>query len=344
MSPESLRGRLRENVFDYEAMHGLLAHYRAMGELDAAWCIAHVLVFLKKAARAEELLHEEHRPRELPKARQPLPEGVLRRHVAHPDQDLYLTCVFGLAARGVAMWRAVRPPVMLKPHKRIDVSTDAAPISRMTAYVAKVLDVVLPELYLRPEDLGDLELMNLQRDGRLCPTMVVLQSLLQGRTDAQLAFSLGRSMVDLYPPHFCLVAVDRSPQALELVLMACLRSAGVPVEGDAAALDQVARELLGRMDPATRESLQSMARRLVASGGSLDVKRWVLAAELTANRVGFLLCGELQAAAQMISQEQAPLRKGMTLGPRDKIKELVEYGISEDYFAARRAIGVSVGG
>ena len=42
----------------------------------------------------------------------------------------------------------------------------------------------------------------------------------------------------------------------------------------------------------------------------------------------------------MISQEQAPLGVGATMSPRDKIKELVLYSISEDYFTARRAIGV----
>jgi len=70
------------------------------------------------------------------------------------------------------------------------------------------------------------------------------------------------------------------------------------------------------------------------------VKRWAAAAELTAYRVGLLLCHDLRIAGQMISQEQSML--GSTMGPRDKIKELVLYSISEDYFTARRAIGVTV--
>ena len=57
-------------------------------------------------------------------------------------------------------------------------------------------------------------------------------------------------------------------------------------------------------------------------------------------RVGLLLCHDLRIAGQMISQEQSLL--GSTMGPRDKIKELVLYSISEDYFTARRAIGVTV--
>lgn len=343
MSLESLRQRLHANAFDHEAMHGLVACYQAAGRIDAAWCVAGVLCFLKKATRAEESLYEEHRVAELPLARQPLPEDVLRRHVAHREQDLYLTCAFGLMARPVAMWRALAPPPRLRPHKRIDVTDDPSLVSRMIAYVAKVLDVPPPDVYLRPEEMGDLALMNLARDGRLQPSLVVLQSLLRGKAEPHLVFALGRAMLDLYPPHFCCVALDRSPQALERVLTACLHGAGLPVMGDTAMHDQIAREVFGRMQPAAREQLRSIAHRLVEPGRSLDVGRWMRAVELTSYRVGYLLCGDLRIAGQMISQEMAPLGTGAWISPRDKIKELVVYGISEDYFAARRAIGLDVG-
>ncbi|NJK30990.1 MAG: hypothetical protein HC927_00500 [Deltaproteobacteria bacterium] len=63
--------------------------------------------------------------------------------------------------------------------------------------------------------------------------------------------------------------------------------------------------------------------------------------ELTCYRVGFLLCGDLPTAALMVSQESGLL--GSTMTPKDKIKELVLYSISEDYFEARRAVGIQVG-
>ena len=43
-------------------------------------------------------------------ARQRLSEDSLRRHVFHPDQDLYLTGILGLIAPAVAAWRAVDLP------------------------------------------------------------------------------------------------------------------------------------------------------------------------------------------------------------------------------------------
>ena len=94
------------------------------------------------------------------------------------------------------------------------------------------------------------------------------------------------------------------------------------------------------MAPAALDQLRSLLQKFIDAGGSTDVKRWAAASELTAYRVGLLLCHDLKIAGQMISQEQSML--GSTMGPRDKIKELVLYSISEDFFTARRAIGVAV--
>jgi golgin subfamily B member 1 len=327
--------------FRYESYHALFNIYNKAQHIDKAFCVASVLNFLKKATPEEEAYFEQYRRGDFQMARQRLSEETLRRHVFHPDQDLYLTGILGLLAPAVAAWRAVELPASLNANKRIDVATDPALFSRMTKYVKDVLNVAQPDVYLRPEDVGDLTLMNIKRDNQLHPTMVVFQNLLKGKAEPHLAFALGRYMLDLYLPHFCFVALDRSPQALKQVFMACLHGVGLPVQGDVAALDQIAREIFGRMQPAARDQLRSLMQKFIEAGGSTDVKRWAAAVELTAYRVGLLLSGDLRIAGQMISQEQAPLGVGAPMSPRDKIKELVLYSISEDYFTARRAIGVN---
>lgn len=215
----------------------------------------------------------------------------------------------------------------------------------MTKYVRGVLDVTQPELFLRPDDVGDLSLMNVKRAGRLHPTMVVFGNLLRPKDERQLVFAMARYMMDLYPPHFCFVALDRSPQAIKQVLLACLHWVGLPVQGDLAALDQIALEIVSRMSATAREQLRSSIARLLGVGQPIDVKQWVAASELTAYRVGLLLCGgDHRIAGQMIAEEQVVLGYGGGISPRDKIAELVLYSISDDYFAARRALGIQVEG
>ena len=326
--------------FRYESYHALFNIYVKASATDKAFCVASVLSFLKKATAEEEAYVEQHRRGDFVMARQRLSEETLRRHVFHPDQDLYLTGILGLIAPAVAAWRAVDLPATLNPNEVIDIEIDPSLFSRMAKYTKDVLNVSKPDVFLRPSDPGDLKLMNFKRNNAIHPSMVVFQNLLRGKSEAHLAFALGRNMMDLYLPHFCYVALDRTPQNLKQVFLACLRAVGMPVGDNNAALDQIAREITSRMQPAALDRLRSLIQKFVDAGGSTDVKRWAAAVELTSYRVGLLLCHDLRIAGQMISQEQAML--GSAMGPRDKIKELVLYSISEDYFAARRAIGVQV--
>ena len=75
-------------------------------------------------------------------------------------------------------------------------------------------------------------------------------------------------------------------------------------------------------------------RRLV------DLAKWGHAVDGTSHRAGFVVCGDLEVAARMIQAE--PVTVG---GPqaRDKVKDLVLYSISEEYFAVRDQLGLKIG-
>ena len=207
-----------------------------------------------------------------------------------------------------------------------------------------MLDVSPPNVYLRPDVSGaDLTLMNIKRSRAgfsrrwWCST-----TSLRGKAEVRIwRLRWVATMMELYPPHFCFVALDRSPQAVKQVVYACLHRFGVVVPGDHAAFDQIAREIVGRMDWRAHRKLRLLIERRVARGMRVDIEQWVAASELTACRVGLLLSGDLSAATQMVTMEEAPLGVS-TLSPRDKIRELVLYSITPDYFAARRALGVQV--
>jgi hypothetical protein len=328
--------------FRYASYNALYNIYTAAGHTDKAYCVSMVLNFLKKANEEQAAFFQQHHRADFVMARQRLSEDTLRKHVFHPDQDRYLTGILGLVAPALAAWRAADLPPSIKVKDRIDIATDPSLFSRLAKYVSDVVNLPKPDVFQRADEPGDLSLLNIKRDNSIHPTLVVFQNLLRGKTEKHLAFALGRYMMDLYMPHYAYVALDRSPQNLKQVFMACLMAAGLPVEGDTAALQQIAREMTGRMQGGSVDQLKTLIKRFIEAGGSTDVKKWAAASELTGYRVGLLLCGDITIAAQMISQEQGMLGSAMT--PKDKIKELVLYSISEDFFAARRAIGLAVGG
>jgi tetratricopeptide (TPR) repeat protein len=332
---------IAQEPYRIESYHALYNIYKQSNQVDKAWCVSQALAFLKKANDEQQQLYERHRPEVFTRARQRLSETTMRKHVFHPDQDPYLTGILGLVAQPLAAWRAKELPPTIKADSRTDITLDPSPFAQIAKYVKDVLNVSPPDCYLRPNEPGDISVINVKRDGAVAPSMVVYQNILRGKKENHLVFALGKHMMELYPPHYAYVAIDRSPQSLKQVFMACMRICGMPVQGDAAALDSIAREIKGRMAAGHVDQLVSLMKKFIAAGGSTDVKRWASAVELTGYRVGLLMCGDLQTAALMVSQESNLL--GSTMTPKDKIKELVLYSISEDYFDARRGIGVQVG-
>ncbi|MFY0533073.1 hypothetical protein [Nannocystis pusilla] len=62
-TPEEHRARLDADPLAYDSFHALFSHYRGQDQLDAAFCVARTLVFLKQASADEAQLHRQfHRP------------------------------------------------------------------------------------------------------------------------------------------------------------------------------------------------------------------------------------------------------------------------------------------
>ena len=64
------------------------------------------------------------------------------------------------------------------------------------------------------------------------------------------------------------------------------------------------------------------------------------AVDMTSQRAGLIICGDLQTAAAMVSKEPATVGGGMNA--QDKVRELILYYMSEEYFGVRREIGTLV--
>lgn len=324
------------------SLRNLYDLYQRAYQDDRACCVAEALMVLHKASPGQTLWRGQHRPRSLPAARQSLSPELLRHHVVHPDQDPYLSAMLTLIAPALAAWRARETPAQLEPSARVDAAVHPSDAARMVKYAQRVLGVDLPDLYLQPGSQGDLTLLNLERNGVLHPTLVLFDGLLDRRKEPELGFVVARAMADLYQPHFAFVAVDRSPAALRLVLGACIHALGFPFEGDAAALDVIAHEIMGRISRSTRRRLSEVVTRAMQRGVELDCERWADAAELTSCRVGLLLGGDLCSAGRALEHDPSPLCAPARHSHEDLRDELIRYGVSDDYFAVRSALGIDV--
>jgi len=125
---------------------------------------------------------------------------------------------------------------------------------------------------------------------------------------------------------------------LKTVLMAALRLAQL-VPGDAQ-IDAVAQELRTKLQPAQMDVIGTLGRRFVQAGARTDVKKWLQGVEITACRAGFLICNDIDTAARMITALGAS--GPVDLPAKDKIKEIVLFSVSEEYFRLRQALGIQL--
>jgi hypothetical protein len=111
----------------------------------------------------------------------------------------------------------------------------------------------------------------------------------------------------------------------------------------------IAPELQGQVDEAfehisrdfqgmQREILASMVSKLLQSGGAIDLKQWVAAIDLTADRAGLLLAHDLAVATEIIRATE----DASSVPSVDRFKEIVLYSISTPYIELREKLGITV--
>jgi hypothetical protein len=113
-----------------------------------------------------------------------------------------------------------------------------------------------------------------------------------------------------------------------------------PVSPDIEGAVQENMAALGRalVGPA-RDQLGSLVSKLLSGGGALDLKRWVAAVDITADRAGFLVAHDLETATEVI---KASGEDAAAVPVKERLKELVLFGVSEPYFELRKHLGIGV--
>jgi len=87
------------------------------------------------------------------------------------------------------------------------------------------------------------------------------------------------------------------------------------------------------------QTLKKLARAYCDVQHPGDVRAYMDAAELTSNRVGALLAGDLDVVRRIVVAEKAAVSK---LKEERRLQDLVLFCTSEDYAALRAQLGLSV--
>jgi tetratricopeptide (TPR) repeat protein len=318
--------------------------FMEMRQYDRAFCVGAALVFLRKADAEETQFYEQYRPKTFTRAKARLTDD-LWKNVYHPDEDRYISAVFATVSQAVAAAKAREHKDWgLKRKDKRDVANDQLLFSKVFNYVNQVLGVPQPELYLRPESPGELDLANAREKAQLTPSFVVFSGLLQGRPEKELAYVIGKKLALMRPDHLVRwPAIVPTVAELKVVFLAALKlvQPKFEVRSDQAQAVGQYLQVLPKLVPAQMiEQLGAVVQRFVSAKGEADISRWATAVDLTATRVGYLICNDLEVASRMVQTE--PVSIGIA-EPKDKLRDLIIWSISDEYFAVREHLGLVIG-
>ncbi|MGD0528144.1 MAG: hypothetical protein ABSE49_23625 [Polyangiaceae bacterium] len=314
-------------------------HHRA-GRTDRAWLAAVALEELGAADMDAQLVVDQYRQDGPIRPARSLDavgwEELLRAPGADEVvADVLRAIVDAAAAARVEELRDAKKLVVLDTSRRQSATSTVSAV-RSFQWAAQVLSVDAPEIYVMDNVPGGIGAVPVA-----VPSTALGPDVLRGLTAKDLAFLAGRHLTYYRPEHYVLVHYPTIAELSALFLGAVkliLPELPVPPHlSDAAARK---RKLLARhVDAEAKKRLDVAVRRFDARDGRVDFAAWVKSVELTAQRAGLLLCGDLRVA---MARLRAETRNIAELTLEQKRGDLLAFCASEKLARARATLSVDV--
>jgi tetratricopeptide (TPR) repeat protein len=329
---------LKQNPYRAESYKALRRLYTETRRADSAWCLCQALTLLKLAEPDEERFFKRMRSDTAATAQAALTDDDWLNLVTHADVDPLLTAVFALIEPAVAAKRGQSlADLGYDESHLVEVEEHPAPVCQSLYYAGGVLGIPLPLVVEDPNDRGGLGFVL----GREPVISLGRTALLPDVPLRPAAFIAGRHLSYVRPGSYVrhLLATGT---ALKSWLFAAIRLTA-PQFPVAPELAGAVAEAMGALDAGiqgpARDQLTRVVAKLIQSGTSLDLKRWVGGLDLTADRVGFLLAHDLEAAVAVI---RASDEASSAVPQQDRFQELVLFSVSPAYFKLRERLGITI--
>ncbi len=327
---------LRQDPYQVDSYQALYKLYFDAREYDKAWCLAATLTFLKKADAEQQQFYNQYKQGGMIRPQSRLDNERWVKDLFHPDEDPFVSKMMEALAPAVhATYLKSDKALHLAKKHEVDPASSTVTFARTYGFVAQVLNLSLvPRLFLRPDTLGGI----IHVPGSAPPASVCGSSLLSGYSPLDLTFVIARHLTYYRGEHFIRTMMT-THQELGQVLLGGLRVAGVLPQADAS-VDAVAKRLGEKLNPAQQGALRNVGKLFIEAGARTDMKKWIQAVELSGCRAGFLLSNDLETAARMI--QSLPPEGPNDLAAKEKVKEIVLFSVSEEYFRLRKALGITI--
>jgi tetratricopeptide (TPR) repeat protein len=320
-----------------ESYHAMRRLYTETKNADGAWCLCQALSVLKLADPDEERFYKRMRAETAAPAQAVFSEPDWFS-VTHGDTNPLLSTLFAIIEPAVI---AARSPELvelgLHPSQAVELSQNPAPMTQTLFYAAGVMGLQAPPAFVIRDDPGGLSFLHAKT-----PAIGLGRVAMSSKVPPQAAAFIAARHLSYLRPGFYLRQLLTSAHGMKAWLFAAIKliSPQFPVTPD---IEGPVKEAMAALDMgvrgSAREELAKVVSTLLREGAALDLKKWVISVDLSADRAGFVLAHDLETAAQIIkaSDESA----SAVTGP-ERLRQIALYAISSEYLALRRRLGIAV--
>ena len=329
---------LSQNPFRQESYKALRKIYTVARDADASWALCQVLSVLQLAEPDEIRFYERMRAETAAPAQDAFNEQDWAERVYHPGLDPYLTAVFALIQPAVIKARSQPVETLgITGDMWIDPSQHESPLAQTLYYAAGVLGVELPHVYINPNDPGGLSYLFTE-----APSLSLGKVGKSSQIPPQVAAFVAAQQLAYLRPGLYMRHFIQTGTALKAWLFAAIKltSPQFPIAPDLeGSVNEALAALKAHLPADAKDHLASVVSKLIQSGTSLDLKKWVGAVDMTADRAGFIVSHDLQVTSEVV---RAADESTAAVSNENRFKELVLYAASSKYFAMRRRLSITV--
>jgi tetratricopeptide (TPR) repeat protein len=330
---------VRKNPYKPEVYRSLRRYYTENKRADAAFCLCQALFCMNAAEPDEERFFKRMRPEGAAAAQDRMHDEDWGVTLMHADADPLLTEI--LAVIEPAVLRKNGQPFEALGYNlafKLDLGRHPYPMSQTLFYASGILGMEPPVTFQNPNDPSGVAFLHAYQ-----PSIVLGASALVLDLPTQAAAFIAARHLTYYRPGLYLRHLVPTGTGLRAWVFAAIRMI-VPQFPVSAELEGPVRENLSVLESmitgANRDRLASAVTKLLQAG-AIDLKRWVAGVDLTADRAGFVVCNDLELASEMI---KAADDSSSAVPQKERLRELVLYSASEEYFALRRRLGLNIDG
>ncbi len=313
---------------------------------DGARCFFELLDLLGLAKKSDRNYLSAH-PAPMQRSEEPYPgvvsDDARARFLSHPESRLMAEIMATLWDAGLDFEGPTLESLNVKAEDKISPVSEGE-IAKIYAEISKALDTKKTSLY-RGFDPG---LTGMRIALSRPPSVVVAAGLADDGRAPELRFRLGRA-IELSRPEYILAAAVGSKAFSQLfgnILKAFhprqARRRGPAGDAGPDAAAKLKKALPYKISKQLAELFEKLGNTPFSSA------RWRDVVDQTGNRAGLLMCGELGVAARVVLADSLdmPVDDVDTAMLDDHanqpgpLRELLRFGVSDEYFALRAALGL----